>query len=64
MEQQLKQLDKIFSDLQKLSIESTTKNISILMGVFQSLQSVYSTLTQINLEYQKLIKESEKEEKA
>lgn len=64
MEQQLKQLDKIFSDLQKLSIESTTKNISILMSVFQSLQSVYSTLTQINLEYQKLIKESEKEEKA
>lgn len=64
MEQQLKQLDKIFSDLQKLSIESTTKNISILMSVFQSLQSVYSTLTQINLEYQKLINESEKEEKA
>ena len=64
MEQQLKQLDKIFSDLQKLSIESTTKNISILMSVFQSLQSVYSTLTQINLEYQKLIKESGKEEKA
>ena len=64
MEQQLKQLDKIFSDLQKLSIESTTKNISILMSIFQSLQSVYSTLTQINLEYQKLINESEKEEKA
>lgn len=64
MEQQLKQLDKIFSDLQKLSIESTTKNISILMSVFQSLQSIYSTLTQINLEYQKLINESEKEEKA
>lgn len=61
MEQQLKQLDKIFSDLQKLSIESSTKNVGILMGVFQSLQSVYSTLTQINEEYQKLSKDNKEE---
>ena len=64
MEQQLKQLDKIFSDLQKLSIESSTKNVGILMGVFQSLQSVYSTLTQINEEYQKLSQKDKKEENA
>ena len=64
MEQQLKQLDKIFSDLQKLSIESSTKNVGILMGVFQSLQSVYSTLTQINKEYQKLSQKDKKEENA
>ena len=64
MEQQLKQLDKIFSDLQKLSIESSTKNVGILMGVFQSLQSVYSTLTQINEEYKKLSQKDKKEENA
>lgn len=64
MEQQLKQLDKIFSDLQKLSIESSTKNVGILMGVFQSLQSIYSTLTQINEEYQKLSQKDKKEENA
>ena len=64
MEQQLKQLDKIFNDLQKLSIESSTKNVGILMGVFQSLQSIYSTLTQINEEYQKLSQKDKKEENA